>query len=53
VEVLDLIAAGRITPMIEDIEFGDIPSGLERLRAGNLVGRLAARLNPSDAVNSG
>jgi alcohol dehydrogenase, propanol-preferring len=46
VEVLDLIATGQLSPILEDIEFNDIPSGLERLRAGNLVGRLAARLNP-------
>jgi alcohol dehydrogenase, propanol-preferring len=44
VEVLDLIAKGEITPTIEEIGFNDIPRGLERLRSGDLVGRLAAIL---------
>jgi propanol-preferring alcohol dehydrogenase len=40
--VLDLIADRQIVPVIEEIGFDDIPVGLDRLRCGRLVGRLAA-----------
>lgn len=46
VDVLDLIADGRLAPVIEEIGFDDIPAGLDRLRSGDVVGRLAAILNP-------
>lgn len=45
VEVLELIAEGRVVPVVEEIGFDDIPAGLDRLRSGQLVGRLAAILN--------
>ncbi|MGV0806600.1 zinc-binding dehydrogenase [Mycolicibacterium setense] len=42
VEVLELIADRRIVPAVEEIGFDHIPAGLDRLRSGQLVGRLAA-----------
>jgi alcohol dehydrogenase, propanol-preferring len=45
IAVLDMIADGRLVPVVEEIGFDDIPAGLDRLRAGQLVGRLAAILN--------
>jgi len=50
VEVLDTIADGRIVPVVEEIGFDDIPAGLDRLRSGQLVGRLAAVANPAGSA---
>lgn len=44
-EVLALMAAGRVTVKAEEISFADIPDGLERLRRGEVNGRLVARLD--------
>lgn len=40
--VLDLIGKGEITPVTEEIEFRDIPAGIDRLRSGDVTGRLVA-----------
>lgn len=42
--VLDLIASGELRIAATDITFEEIPEGLERLRAGQVTGRLVARL---------
>ncbi|MEC4020620.1 zinc-binding dehydrogenase [Streptomyces sp. H27-D2] len=39
-EVYDLIAAGEIEPIIEEIPFADVPEGLARLERGVVRGRL-------------
>ncbi|KAE8355934.1 hypothetical protein BDV28DRAFT_145733 [Aspergillus coremiiformis] len=44
-EVLRLIACGRLSPILEEIPFCDVPKGLERLDKGNVTGRLFT--NPS------
>lgn len=44
-EVLELLSAGSIAPILEEISFEDIPSGLDRLTRGGICGRLFA--NPS------
>jgi propanol-preferring alcohol dehydrogenase len=46
-EVLELIAEGKIDPLIEEIPFADIPKGLDRLSNGGALGRLYA--DPSKA----
>jgi propanol-preferring alcohol dehydrogenase len=46
-KVLDLIADGKIQPLLEEIPFADIAKGLDRLSKGNTLGRLYA--NPSKA----
>lgn len=40
--ILDLIAQGAVRPLVEQITFEDIPSGLHRLEQGNADGRLVA-----------
>lgn len=40
VEVYDLIAAGDLQPLIEEIAFADVPAALERLRRGEVTGRM-------------
>lgn len=46
-KVLDLIADGKIQPLLEEIPFADIAKGLDRLTKGDTLGRLYA--NPSKA----
>lgn len=42
--LLDLIATGRVTPIIEQIlSPQEIPAGLERIKANQVVGKLVAR----------
>jgi propanol-preferring alcohol dehydrogenase len=45
--VLDLIADGKIQPLLEEIPFTDIAKGKDRLTKGDTLGRLYA--NPSKA----
>lgn len=40
--ILDLIAQGAVSPLIERIDFSGIPAGLERLERGQAHGRLVA-----------
>ncbi|MFJ9610075.1 zinc-binding dehydrogenase [Kitasatospora sp. NPDC101176] len=42
-QVLGLIAEGRIKPVVEEIAFADLNTGLHRLRHGNVLGRLITR----------
>ncbi|MEZ0339273.1 zinc-binding dehydrogenase [Mycobacterium sp. pV006] len=41
--VLDLIAAGKLTPVIEEVPFSEVPAALKRLEAGQARGRLVTR----------
>jgi propanol-preferring alcohol dehydrogenase len=38
--VLELIAKGKIHPIVEEIPFADIPKGLDRIAKGDTLGRL-------------
>jgi propanol-preferring alcohol dehydrogenase len=40
--VLELIAKGKIHPIMEEIPFADIPKGLDRIAKGDTLGRLYA-----------
>lgn len=42
--VYEFFASGRLDPEITAIGFEDIPAGLDRLRRGEVVGRLVARI---------
>jgi D-arabinose 1-dehydrogenase-like Zn-dependent alcohol dehydrogenase len=42
--VLDLIATGKLTPALTPITFEEIGEGIDRLRAGQVTGRLVAHL---------
>jgi propanol-preferring alcohol dehydrogenase len=42
VEVLDFIAAGRISSVMEEITLHEVPAGYERLHCGQVAGRLVA-----------
>jgi alcohol dehydrogenase, propanol-preferring len=42
VEVMDFIAAGRISSLMEEISLDEVPAGYERLRQGEVAGRLVA-----------
>jgi alcohol dehydrogenase, propanol-preferring len=37
-------ATGKLTPVITEITFEEIPEGLERLRRGEVIGRLVAKI---------
>jgi propanol-preferring alcohol dehydrogenase len=40
ITVLDLIATKSIVPVLEEINFADVPKALERLELGEILGRL-------------
>lgn len=40
VDVYELIAAGDLKPLIEEVDFEDVPAALDRLRRGEVTGRL-------------
>ena len=42
--VYEHFASGQLTPVVTEIGFDDIPDGLERLRRGDVTGRLVARI---------
>jgi alcohol dehydrogenase, propanol-preferring len=42
-QVLDFVADGRIDPMVEEIPFADLNEGLDRLRRGDVRGRMVTR----------
>ncbi|MFJ8001305.1 zinc-binding dehydrogenase [Streptomyces sp. NPDC096310] len=42
-DVIDMVMAGQIKVQAEEITFEEIPEGLERLRRGEVQGRLVAR----------
>ena len=42
--VYDFVATGRLNPTITTIGFDEIPEGLEKLRNGEVTGRLVARI---------
>lgn len=44
-KVLDLIAAGTLTPTLEVIPFAQVPQGLQRLAKGAVTGRLVAEVS--------
>lgn len=41
-QVYRYLAAGQIVPMIETLDFESIPTGIDRLRSGQVTGRLVA-----------
>jgi D-arabinose 1-dehydrogenase-like Zn-dependent alcohol dehydrogenase len=43
-EVLDLIAAGRISSVLEEISLDEVPEGYEHLHRGDIPGRLVAMM---------
>jgi propanol-preferring alcohol dehydrogenase len=43
-EVLDFIAAGRISSVLEEISLDEVPEGYERLHRGEVPGRLVAMI---------
>lgn len=45
VRVYDYLSRGEITPTIEHLAFSEIPDGIERLRTGNLTGRLVVLMD--------
>ena len=42
--IYDYFATGKLTPTITDVTFDEIPDGLERLRRGEVTGRLVAKI---------
>jgi propanol-preferring alcohol dehydrogenase len=42
-QVYELLAAGEITPRIEEAPFEDLNGALDRLRGGEVCGRLVTR----------
>ncbi|MTD12401.1 zinc-binding dehydrogenase [Nakamurella sp. YIM 132087] len=44
-KVLDLIAAGQITPAVEAVPFDELVSAYDRLRSGKVLGRMVTRPN--------
>lgn len=42
--VYDYLATGKLNPTITEITFDEIPEGLEKLKRGEVTGRLVARL---------
>lgn len=42
--IYEYFATGQLTPATTDITFDDIPDGLERLRRGEVTGRLVAKM---------
>ncbi len=47
-ELMGLVSAGAVQPLVADhLPFADIPAGLARLAAGNVVGRLTAAPPPA------
>jgi D-arabinose 1-dehydrogenase-like Zn-dependent alcohol dehydrogenase len=50
-EVLDLIAAGRISSVLEEISLDEVPAGYERLHRGEVAGRLVAMIDQADGRN--
>ncbi|RHW24882.1 alcohol dehydrogenase [Nocardioides immobilis] len=44
--VYQLLASGTLQPALESISFDEIPSGIDRLRAGTVRGRLVVRMAP-------
>ncbi|MET8830703.1 zinc-binding dehydrogenase [Streptomyces sp. NPDC004610] len=42
-QVLGFIERGRITPVVEEIDFADLNEGLDRVRKGQVRGRLVTR----------
>ncbi|KAL3420995.1 alcohol dehydrogenase [Phlyctema vagabunda] len=51
-EVLDLIATGAISPVLEEIPFEMVPEGLKRLERNEVSGRLYTRPNVSSKISS-
>ncbi|MEN3345181.1 MAG: alcohol dehydrogenase, propanol-preferring, partial [Arthrobacter sp.] len=50
-EVLDLIAAGRISSVLEEISLDEVPEGYARLHRGEVPGRLVAMIDQADGRN--
>jgi D-arabinose 1-dehydrogenase-like Zn-dependent alcohol dehydrogenase len=50
-EVLDLIAAGRISSVLEEISLDEVPEGYARLHRGEVPGRLVAMIDQADGHN--
>jgi propanol-preferring alcohol dehydrogenase len=42
--VYDYFATGKLAPSVTDITFEEIPDGLDRLRRGEVIGRLVAKM---------
>lgn len=43
--VYGYLAEGRVTPSVEHLDFDDVPSGIDRLRAGRVTGRLVVLMD--------
>lgn len=43
--VYGYLAQGSVTPTVEHLSFEDVPAGIERLRAGQVTGRLVVRMD--------
>lgn len=43
--VFGYLASGQITPHAEHLSFADVPTGIERLRAGDVTGRLVVLMD--------
>lgn len=41
-DIYDLMAAGKLEPVLTEISFDDIPEGIEKLKRGEVTGRLVA-----------
>lgn len=44
-DIYELMAAGKVTPTMTHITFDEIPEGINRLRRGEVKGRLVAMIN--------
>lgn len=43
-KVYDFLATGQLNPPLTEITFDEIPEGLEKLKRGEIVGRLVAKI---------
>jgi len=44
-DIYELMAAGKLNPKLTEVKFEDIPDGIEKLKAGEVQGRLVAVYN--------
>jgi len=44
-DIYELMSAGKLTPTLTEITFEEIPEGIERLKRGEVTGRLVAIYN--------
>jgi len=51
--VLDHLASGAITPVVEHLGFDQVPDGIERLRSGRVTGRLVVMMPDRAGMHGG